>query len=100
MDSVARILQRYFEANPDVLGSNVVVVNMAGAGGTIGTRAIMEAEPDGYTVGFWHEGLITSAAMGVVDYDHGSFEVLGGDGLWRSRLRCQRSTRPIRASTS
>lgn len=80
MDSVARILQRYFEANSDVLGADVVVVNMAGAGGTIGTRAIMEADPDGYTVGFWHEGLITSAAMGVVDYNHENFEVLGATG--------------------
>jgi len=80
MDSTARFLQRYFEQHPDILGTNVVVVNMDGAGGTIGTRAIMEAEPDGYTIGLWHEGLITSAAMGVVDYDHESFEVLGGTG--------------------
>ncbi|MEZ5936364.1 MAG: tripartite tricarboxylate transporter substrate binding protein [Alphaproteobacteria bacterium] len=79
MDSVARILQRYFESS-NALGQNVVVVNMEGAGGTIGTRAIMEAEPDGYTVGFWHEGLITSKAMGVVDYDHDAFEVLGATG--------------------
>jgi tripartite-type tricarboxylate transporter receptor subunit TctC len=79
MDSVARILQRYFEST-NVLGQKVVVVNMAGAGGTIATRAIMEAEPDGYTVGFWHEGLITSRAMGVVDYDHDAFEVLGATG--------------------
>ena len=79
MDSVARILQRYFESS-DALGQKVVVVNMPGAGGTIGTRSIMEAEPDGYTVGFWHEGLITSKAMGVVDYDHDSFEVLGATG--------------------
>jgi tripartite-type tricarboxylate transporter receptor subunit TctC len=79
MDSVARILQRYFEGS-DTLGQKVVVVNMAGAGGTIGTRNIMEAEPDGYTVGFWHEGLITSKAMGVVDYDHDAFEVLGATG--------------------
>lgn len=79
MDSVARILQRYFDEN-DVLGQKVVVVNMPGAGGTVGTRAILDAEPDGYTVGFWHEGLITSNAMGVVDYNHEAFEVLGATG--------------------
>lgn len=77
MDSTARILQRHLEATSDV---KIAVVNMAGAGGTIGTRAIMEAEPDGYTIGFWHEGLITSAAMGVVDYDHTAFEILGSTG--------------------
>lgn len=79
MDSVARILQRYFEESGE-LGAQMVVVNMEGAGGTIGTRAIMEADPDGYTVGFWHEGLITSNAMGVVDYNHESFELLGATG--------------------
>ncbi|MDX1540618.1 MAG: tripartite tricarboxylate transporter substrate binding protein [Geminicoccaceae bacterium] len=77
MDSTARILQRHLEEQGDV---KIAVVNMPGAGGTIGTRAIMEAEPDGYTVGFWHEGIITSAAMGVVDYDHTAFEVLGSTG--------------------
>lgn len=78
MDSTARILQRHLEAEK---GINLAVVNMAGAGGTIGTRAIMEADPDGYTIGFWHEGLITSAAMGVVDYDHTAFEILGSTGF-------------------
>ncbi|MEZ5834779.1 MAG: tripartite tricarboxylate transporter substrate binding protein [Geminicoccaceae bacterium] len=80
MDSVARILQRFFESHPDVLGSDAVIVNMPGAGGTIGTRAIKDADPDGYTVGFWHEGLITSSAMGVADFDHESFEILGATG--------------------
>jgi tripartite-type tricarboxylate transporter receptor subunit TctC len=78
MDSTARILQRHLEEKD---GVKIAVVNMPGAGGTIGTRAIMEAEPDGYTVGFWHEGIITSAAMGVVDYDHSAFEVLGSTGF-------------------
>lgn len=77
MDSTARILQRHIEEQG---GVKLAVVNMPGAGGTIGTRAIMEAEPDGYTIGFWHEGLITSAAMGVIDYDHTAFEVLGSTG--------------------
>ena len=79
MDSVARILQRYFDEN-DVLGQKLVVVNMEGAGGTIGTRAISEADPDGYTIGMWHEGLVTSNVMGVADFDHDAFELLGVTG--------------------
>ncbi|MEZ5864241.1 MAG: tripartite tricarboxylate transporter substrate binding protein [Geminicoccaceae bacterium] len=79
MDSVARIFQRYFDEN-DVLGQKMVVVNMDGAGGTVGTRAIRDAEPDGYTIGMWHEGLITSNVMGVADFDHTAFELIGVTG--------------------
>ncbi|MCB2053952.1 MAG: tripartite tricarboxylate transporter substrate binding protein [Geminicoccaceae bacterium] len=79
MDSVARILQRYFDETGK-LGTQMVVVNMPGAGGTIATREIMDSDPDGYTVGFWHEGIITSKAMGVVDYDHTAFDLLGVTG--------------------
>jgi tripartite-type tricarboxylate transporter receptor subunit TctC len=79
IDSVARIVQRYVDTS-GVLGQKLAVVNMPGAGGTIGTRAVLEAEPDGHTIGLWHEGLITSRVMGVVDYDHTSFRILGITG--------------------
>jgi tripartite-type tricarboxylate transporter receptor subunit TctC len=77
MDHAARVLQRYLDESGALNGQKLAVVNMPGAGGTVGTRAIREAEPDGYTIGLWHEGLITSKAMGIVDYDHEDFAVLG-----------------------
>jgi tripartite-type tricarboxylate transporter receptor subunit TctC len=79
VDTIARIVQRYADTS-GALGQNIVVVNMPGAGGTIGTRAVLEADPDGYTIGLWHEGLITSKVMGVVDYDHTKFRILGVTG--------------------
>jgi len=79
MDGLARVFQKAFETS-DLLGENMPVINMAGAGGTIGTREIKDAKPDGHTIGIWHDGIVTSKAMGVVDYDHSDFSVIGATG--------------------
>lgn len=79
MDSVGRIFQRTFEEKK-IIPQKTVIVNLAGAGGTLGTRKIKDSAPDGYTIGFWHDGIITSKAMGVVDYDHTAFEIIGISG--------------------
>lgn len=80
MDGLARAFQKAFETS-DLLADNMPVINMAGAGGTIGTREIKEADPDGYTIGLWHDGIVTSRAMGVVDYDQSDFAVIGATGF-------------------
>ena len=76
VDILARVIQKALEEVADF--PSVVVVNQPGGGGTIGTRAVMNAAPDGYTIGIWHPGFVTSRAMGVVDYDHADFTILGG----------------------
>ena len=48
LDVIARILQPALGAQ---LTQPIVVVNRAGASGTIGTSAVVAAKPDGYTVG-------------------------------------------------
>ncbi len=58
----------------------VMIVNNAAAGGTAGTRTVRDAEADGYTIGMFHMGLLTAPAMGVVDYDHTAFEMIGQVG--------------------
>jgi tripartite-type tricarboxylate transporter receptor subunit TctC len=80
IDGLARTFQKAFETT-DLLAENMPVINMAGAGGTIGTRHIREAEPDGHTIGLWHDGIVTSKAMGVVDYDQTDFSVIGATGF-------------------
>lgn len=79
VDNLARIFQRAIEGMD--LYPSVVVVNQPGAGGTVGTRAVKDAKPDGHTIGLWSAGIITSKAMGVVDYDHTAFTLLGGTGM-------------------
>lgn len=79
IDTVARTLARVIGEN-DWLSEKMVVVNQPGAGGTIATRRIKDAPNDGYTIGLWHQGLVTSKAMGIVDYDHTAFEILCSSG--------------------
>ncbi|NJO23411.1 MAG: hypothetical protein HC868_11275 [Sphingomonadales bacterium] len=57
-----------------------MVINNAAAGGATGTRQVKDSEPDGYTVGVFHMGLLTAPAMNVVDYDHRAFELIGQIG--------------------
>lgn len=80
LDGLARIFQRVFD-EMDLVDHTMAVINMAGAGGTIGTRELRDAEPNGYTIALWHDGLVTSKAMGVVDYDHTAFEIIGSTGF-------------------
>jgi putative tricarboxylic transport membrane protein len=79
IDTVARTLARVIEEN-GWLSEKLVPVNQPGAGGTIATRRIKDAPNDGYTIGLWHQGLVTSKAMGIVDYDHTAFEILCSSG--------------------
>ncbi len=79
VDTLARIFQRAFQKH-DILPVKAVVVNIDGAGGTIGTRKIKESPADGYTIGIWTPGIVTSKAMGIVNYDHTDFTVIGRTG--------------------
>ncbi len=79
IDAMARIFQRAFQEK-DLLPVKAVVVNMPGAGGTVGTRRLKESPPDGHTIGLWAPGIVTSKAMGIVNFDHKDFEVLGTTG--------------------
>ena len=48
-DVIARIVA---EEMGKSLGQNVLVENLAGASGAVGTRTVAKAEPDGYTIVF------------------------------------------------
>ena len=42
----------------EALGQQIVIDNRAGAGGTVGTRALAKSEPDGYTIGLGYTGTL------------------------------------------
>ena len=54
-DATARIMAERLSAT---LGQNVIVENRGGAGGITGTRSVIKAAPDGYTLMLGHTGSI------------------------------------------
>jgi tripartite-type tricarboxylate transporter receptor subunit TctC len=59
-DIIARLVAEAMRRN---LGQEIVVVNVGGAGGTIGTARVAQAKPDGYTILLGHTGQATSLSL-------------------------------------
>lgn len=59
-DTIARLTA---DAMSKHLGQQVIVENVTGAGGTIGTRNVADAEPDGYTILVHHVGMSTAPSL-------------------------------------
>jgi tripartite-type tricarboxylate transporter receptor subunit TctC len=70
-DFNARTVSKYLEKE---LGKSFVVVNVKGAGGTVGSKKVKDAEPDGHTVLFYHNGMLINTLLGLVDYGHQDFK--------------------------
>ena len=62
----------------EALGRPVFVENVAGAGSTLGTGRISQADPDGYTIGLGHVGAL---AIAPAMYDKLSYDPLKGFSL-------------------
>lgn len=67
-DSIGRLVAERLSKN---LGQPIVVDNRSGAGGTIGTQAVVRAEPDGYTILFAapSELSVAAATVKALPYD-------------------------------
>lgn len=96
-DLVARVFQATME-RLKTLPQPIAIVNNGAAGGVVGTRMIKDAEPDGHTIGIWHMGLLTAPAMGVVEYDHTAYELIGQIGAVPVGLAVK-SDSPIKSVT-
>ena len=72
MDVMARLVGQKMSSS---LGQPVIVENRAGAGGTIGSKAVATAEPDGYTLLWGSSGTlaISPALYKNLDYDPKAF---------------------------
>jgi tripartite-type tricarboxylate transporter receptor subunit TctC len=67
-DTVARVATQGLDQQ---LHQSIVIENMAGAGGRVGTRAVARAAPDGYTllIGGTNDNAITPLLYKNLDYD-------------------------------
>lgn len=67
-DTIARIVAERMSAS---LGGNVVVENVGGASGTIGTSRLARAAPDGYTIGIggWNHFVVNAGTYLNLPYD-------------------------------
>jgi tripartite-type tricarboxylate transporter receptor subunit TctC len=74
-DIFARLLQPGLQ---EQLGVPIVVVNVPGAGTAIGSRQVLTAEPDGYTVLLNHVAMHSLFALGKTDFSYKDFAVVAG----------------------
>jgi tripartite-type tricarboxylate transporter receptor subunit TctC len=70
------------------LGVPLVVVNIDGGGGTLGSRKAKDSAPDGYTVLFYHSAMLVNTATGMVDYTFRDFEMVGIAGIEPGSILC------------
>jgi tripartite-type tricarboxylate transporter receptor subunit TctC len=59
-DTISRVTA---QAMTKLLGQQILIENVGGAGGTIGTGRVVRAAPDGYTLLIFHVGLATAATL-------------------------------------
>ena len=70
-DALMRIISN---AADEHIGQPMPVINMPGVSGTIGLKELAQKDPDGYTVGQVHEGLMAANATGLTQLNWDDFQ--------------------------
>jgi tripartite-type tricarboxylate transporter receptor subunit TctC len=78
-DMFARVIKKAVD-DQELLPEPLVIVNVEGAGATIGSRRVKDAAPDGYTLLVLHEAMMTAKYSGKVDYGPEAFDAVAGTG--------------------
>jgi tripartite-type tricarboxylate transporter receptor subunit TctC len=76
-DTFARIVKKAIE-DDRLLPQPIVIINLDGAGGTIGSRRVKNAKPDGYTILILHEAIVTAQYSGQAPYGPEAFVPIAG----------------------
>ena len=78
-DTFARAVQSVIR-DEALLSEPLIIVNRPGAGGTIGSRSVKNAFPDGHTILFLHDAIVTARHAGQATYGADAFEPIAGTG--------------------
>lgn len=65
----------YIEGLSKELGVNVAASNVTGSGGSIASRQVKDAAPDGYSVLFFHSAINVNEVIGVADFGIDDFKM-------------------------
>ncbi|MEO7242554.1 MAG: tripartite tricarboxylate transporter substrate binding protein [Variovorax sp.] len=77
LDVYARIISKHLGER---LGQRVIVQNIVGAGTATGSRAVLDAKPDGYTLLVHHQALMGISAQGILGRPFGDLVPLARTG--------------------
>ena len=78
-DTYARIIEKAIE-DENLLPVPLVIINLEGAGATIGSRRVKNARPDGYTMMVLHDAILTAKYSGTVNYGPEAFKPVAATG--------------------
>ena len=78
-DTFGRIIKRGID-EAGLLPQPFVIINRPGGSATIGSRYVRDAKPDGYTLLFLHNAIITAKHSGKVNYGPEAFEPIASTG--------------------
>src|SRR5699024_5466082 len=73
-DRNARLLAQYLE---EELDTNVVVQNVTGSSGSVGVQELMNSEPDGHRVLYFHNNILINNLLGVSENTYEDLKIVG-----------------------
>lgn len=88
-DTFVRIVLGVIESE-QLFSQPLVVINVPGAGGSIGSRRVRDVEPDGYTILNLHDGILSAKLAGQTEYGPEAFQAIAATGKTSSMV-CVRS---------
>ncbi len=91
-DTTSRMIVQKLEK---IVGQPVAIVNIGGAGGGLGMKEVLAAEPDGYTMGVDIINVWTRKALKTVDFGPEAFEQVAQCGSYYL-VEAARSASPYR----